>query len=327
MKLTYRWISLAVVVAVAVAVGYLVMTHLKGPETGTSTSNAPKIGYVNMENIVKLNPSYQQYKKLEQEYQAMEAQYTNEQKDLTFKAEEQAKSLQMLNNDQEITNQLNIELVSRIKAKEQELNMELQKQRIALINKYRGEIKTTPNEADLRIVNLQLELSAAAEPIAYTEDQKAIISAERAAKEKELKELLAQRGDSVQGNLNDLEQKVDSELAPLRAQGQQELEAYAASVQKELMARRDQMMKAKAEAIMASINLPKPADWNSAWNSKLSAKKSEMDALHDAIVEDVRMRAAVVAQEKGLDLILVNKVASTDAVDVTDAIIASYGSK
>ena len=70
MKLTYRWISLAVVVAVAVAVGYLVMTHLKSPDTGT-TSNAPKIGYVNMENIVKLNPSYQQYKQLEKEYKAM----------------------------------------------------------------------------------------------------------------------------------------------------------------------------------------------------------------------------------------------------------------
>lgn len=178
----------------------------------------------------------------------------------------------------------------------------------------------------MRIVNLQLELSAA-EPIAYTEDQKAIISADRAAKEAELKQLLEQRGDNVQGNLNGLEQKVDSELAPIRARGQQELEAYAAGVQKELLARRDELMKSKAEAIMASSNLPKPADWNSAWNSKLSAKKSEMDALHDAILEDVRMRAAVVAQEKGLDLIVVNKMASTDAVDVTDAIIASYGSK
>ncbi|WP_295789162.1 hypothetical protein [uncultured Veillonella sp.] len=326
MKLTYRWILLALVVAVALVAGYLVMTHLKTP-TQTVSSGGPKLGYVNMENIIKLNPSYQQYMNLKKEYELLEGQYKEEQKTLTFKAQEQQKALQALGTDQEITNQLNIELVSKIKAKEQELNVELQKQRIALINKYRGEVQTNPTEADLRIVNLQLELSGTAEPIAYTEEQKATIAAERAAKEAELKSLLAQRGGSVEGNLNGLEAKVDSELAPIRAKGQQELEAYAEGLQKELLARRDDMMKSKAESIMASSNLPKPAEWSSAWNSKLSAKKSELDALHDAIMDDVRMRAAVVAQEKGLDLIVVNKMASTDAVDVTDAIIASYGSK
>lgn len=326
MKLTYRWILLALVVAVALVAGYLVMTHLKTP-TQSVSSGAPKIGYVNMENIIKLNPSYQQYMALKKEYETLEGQYKEEQKTLTFKAQEQQKALQSLGADQEITNQLNIELVSKIKAKEQELNVELQKQRIALINKYRGEVQTNPTEADLRIVNLQLELSSTTAPVVYTEEQKATIAAERAAKEAELKSLLAQRGENVASNLNGLEEKVDSELAPIRAKGQQELEAYAAGLQKELLARRDDMMKSKAESIMASSNLPKPADWNSAWNSKLSAKKSELDALHDAIMEDVRMRAAVVAQEKGLDLIVVNKMASTDAVDVTDAIIASYGSK
>lgn len=326
MKLTYRWILLALVVAVALVAGYLVMTHLKTP-TQIVSSGGPKIGYVNMENIIKLNPSYQQYMNLKKEYELLEGQYKEEQKVLTFKAQEQQKALQALGTDQEITNQLNIELVSKIKAKEQELNVELQKQRIALINKYRGEVQTNPTEADLRIVNLQLELSGTVEPIAYTEEQKATIAAERAAKEAELKSLLAQRGGSVEGNLNGLEAKVDSELAPIRAKGQQELEVYAEGLQKELLARRDDMMKSKAESIMASSNLPKPAEWNSAWNGKLSAKKSELDALHDAIMDDVRMRAAVVAQEKGLDLIVVNKMASTDAVDVTDAIIASYGSK
>ncbi|WP_298702981.1 OmpH family outer membrane protein [uncultured Veillonella sp.] len=326
MKLTYRWILLALVVAVALVAGYLVMTHLKSPAQDVS-SNAPKIGYVNMENIIKLNPSYQQYMALKAEYEALEGQYTEEQKTLTLKAAEQQKALQALGGDQEITNQLNIELVSKIKAKEQELNVALQKQRIALINKYRGEVQTNPTEADLCIVNLQLELSGNTAPIAYTEEQKASIAADRAAKEEELKALLAQRGENVAGSLDTLEQKVDRELAPMRAAGQQELEAYAAGLQKELLARRDDMMKSKAESIMASSNLPTPADWNSAWNSKLSAKKSELDALHDAILEDVRMRAAVVAQEKGLYLIVVNKMASTDAIDVTDAIIASYGSK
>ena len=84
------------------------------------------------------------------------------------------------------------------------------------------------------------------------------------------------------------------------------------------------MMKAKADSILATNNLPNPAEWNSSWDSRLNAKKSEVDALHDAILEDVRMRAMVVAKEKNLDLIVINEVSNVNAIDVTDAIIASY---
>ena len=36
------------------------------------------------------------------------------------------------------------------------------------------------------------------------------------------------------------------------------------------------------------------------------------------------MRAMVVAKEKNLDLIVINEVSNVNAIDVTDAIIASY---
>ena len=56
----------------------------------------------------------------------------------------------------------------------------------------------------------------------------------------------------------------------------------------------------------------------------MKAKQSEVEALHDAILEDVRMRAMVVAKEKNLDLIVIDEVSNVNATDVTDAIIASY---
>lgn len=323
MKPQYRWISVGIVVIVALLLGLFIHNRLDDKKTAEAP-NMPKIGIVKMENVIKFNPSYDEYMKAKKELEELDAQYKSEQQSLTVKSQEQALALQSLGSDKEITDLLNTELISKVKAKEQELNIAYEKQRIALINKYRGQVKTEMTEADLRIVNLQLELSSNTGPIAVTEEQKAAVDSERAAKEQELKELLASRSQPVQGNLQELEQKVDAELAPLRASGQKELDDYATNLQKELLARRDTMMKAKADSILATNNLPNPAEWNSSWDSRLNAKKSEVDALHDAILEDVRMRAMVVAKEKNLDLIVINEVSNVNAIDVTDAIIASY---
>lgn len=323
MKPQYRWISVVVVVIAALLAGLFIHNRLDDKKT-TSTPNMPKIGIVKMEKVIKFNPSYDEYTQAKKELDDLQAQYKNEQQSLTQKSQQQSLALQALGSDKEITDLLNTELITKVKAKEQELNVAYQKQRIALINKYRGEVKTEMTEADLRIVNLQLELSANTAPIAVTEEQKTAIEAERAAKEKELQELLASCSQSVQGNLQDLEQKVDAELAPIRASGQKELDDYAANLQKELLARRDIMVKAKAESIMATNNLPNPVEWNTAWDSRMKAKQSEVEALHDAILEDVRMRAMVVAKEKNLDLIVIDEVSNVNATDVTDAIIASY---
>ena len=179
-------------------------------------------------------------------------------------------------------------------------------------------------EADLRIVNLQLELSANTAPIAVTEEQKTAIEAERAAKEKELQELLASRSQSVQGNLQDLEQKVDAELAPIRASGQKELDDYAANLQKELLARRDIMVKAKAESIMATNNLPNPVEWNTAWDSRMKAKQSEVEAFMTPFWKMYACAPWWWQRKKNLDLIVIDEVSNVNATDVTDAIIASY---
>lgn len=324
MKLTYRWILVAAVVIVALILGVFIHNRLDSTKP-TATSNLPKVGLVKMDKVISFNPSYEEYTKAKKELEDLQANYKSEQQSLTLKSQEQSLALQSLGSDKEITDLLNTELMSKVKAKEQELNIAYQKQRIALINKYRSELKTDMTDADLRIVNLQLELSSKTQPLAITEEQKAAIAAERTAKEEELKTLLAQRSQSIAGNeIQELEQKVDGELAALRASGQKELDDYAANLQKELLARRDEMMKAKADSILATNNLPNPADWNTAWDSRLKAKQSEVDALHDAILEDVRMRAMVVAKEQNLDLIVINEVSNVNAVDVTDAIIASY---
>ena len=47
--------------------------------------------------------------------------------------------------------------------------------------------------------------------------------------------------------------------------GQEELNQYAASLQKELAEKRDSMMQQQAQSIIANNNLPVAQEWNDTW--------------------------------------------------------------
>lgn len=322
MTLAKKWLYLAIGVIIVLVAGYFIASRIQPkPQPVPSTL---KVGVVDMTKVVPLNPQYQHYKQLQAELDTLQRQYFADQQNLTVKAQQQAASLQSLGTDTSITDSLNAELTAKIKAKEQELNVDLQQKRIELINKYRGQMTTAPTEADLRIVNLQLEIYGKTEPIALNEEQKQAFQKDREAKIAELNRLLKERGGDVNGSMAPLEAKVDAELVPYRNQRQQELEAYAQQLHNELAQRRDSLMQAKAQSIMSTSNLPDPVAWNQQWDSKLKAKQQEVDALHEAIVEDVRAHAGIIAQEKGLDLVVTSQVANIKGFDITDAIIASY---
>lgn len=71
--------------------------------------------------------------------------------------------------------------------------------------------------------------------------------------------------------------------------------------------------------------LPNPMKWNLAWSQKLWAKKAEVDAMHESILEDIRMRVAVIAKEKGLTMVWTNTMGTDkDVVDITNDVLATY---
>lgn len=83
-------------------------------------------------------------------------------------------------------------------------------------------------------------------------------------------------------------------------------------------------MQTQVQEIMAKHNLPVPQEWNDSWAQRLSDKEAEVNALHDALLEDIRMRASVVANEQQLDLVLIDDGGNIKGLDITDAIKASY---
>ena len=56
--------------------------------------------------------------------------------------------------------------------------------------------------------------------------------------------------------MDSIKAKVQAELAPMQQKGQEELNQYAASLQKELAAKRDTMVQQQAQSIIANNNLP-----------------------------------------------------------------------
>ena len=58
--------------------------------------------------------------------------------------------------------------------------------------------------------------------------------------------------------------------------------------------------------------------------SDAQIKEAEVSALHEAILEDVRMRVAVIAKEQHLDLVIIDDGGNIKGLDITDAVKASY---
>ena len=57
---------------------------------------------------------------------------------------------------------------------------------------------------------------------------------------------------------------------------------------------------------------------------KIQIKKTEVSALHEAILEDVRMRVTIIAEEQHLDLVIIDDGGNIKGLDITDAVKASY---
>lgn len=319
MKLNTKYVSLfLLLIAVLIA-----MYSAYGFVTNRQQNDGLSIGVVRLDDLLEFNDAYEDYKIAKFELEQMQQQYSLEQTALNEKAQLQEEQLKEVALNDTLTDALNVELQARIGIKETELNQALNAKRQELGEQYLAQLKTAQKGYDLEIVNLQLDLYAFDSRIYISEEQKAVADAERAQKEARLKELLEKRKPS-NVDIETIQQKIQAELEPLRAKGEQELMAYAESVRAELAQKRDMMLQNQVQDIITSNNLPVAQEWNETWTKRLADKEAEVAALHDAILEDVRMRAAIVAEEKQLKLVLIDTGGNIKGLDITDAIKASY---
>lgn len=319
MKLNKRYIGLFLFLAAAL----IAMYGAYGFITNRQSSTGPSIGVVQIDDVLEFNPSYEDYKNAKTELEQLKSQYALEQEALNTKSDLQNEQLKSLSLDTTLSDALNVELQTRIATKQNQLNAQLDAKRAELVKKYMEELKVANKGYDLEIVNLQLQLYAFDSRVYIDDAQKEAAQAEKAELESRLESLLAKRKPS-NFDMDSIRAKVDAELKPIRDAGEQELKQYAESLQAELAKKRDTMMQNQVKAIVSTNNLPVPQEWNDSWAKKLSDKEAEVNALHEAILEDVRMRVAIIAQERHLDLVLIDHGGNIKGLDITDAVKASY---
>ena len=315
--------------------GILVWTATIGGYLGyqqSKTVQEPRIGVVRLQDVVETHPNFHSYDEQKKELLRLEAQRDREDELLktqigveASKSEEQLKQLEL-----NLTESLNRELQSKIALREAELNQEMASKQRNLIEHYCKTYKVEPSEADIEIVNLQLWLTTEMKVKPIDDTQRQRWDTQKREKEQRLSELLAQRSHGLSGSdqWKDIESKVAAAMAPARAEAQQKLSAYAAEQAKALGAQRDQSVKGLVDSqqeVLAKVRREGSTLWDAEWEQRLSQKRDEVQALHDAILEDIRVRAGVLARAKGLDMVLVDHITDRTGMDLTDEIIQSYG--
>lgn len=334
MALHKRWLWLAFVILLAI-LGWFGYCKFWGSSPAPMTNAGPTVGVVDLQQAVKVHPSYQEYAKLKKELDLMTLSFEEKEEGFRMQLAEEALTSEshakeaLMAREQGIVNSLNAELQAKLKAKEDELNAKLQAKQKELFQKYEAELKVQPSDADLRIVNLQLGLAGKTHGLILNEEQKAAAIAEKEAREEELKTLLQNRNNSGMSEAGKaLEQKVMAELAPMMEAGQKELNAYGESLMKELGERRDALMVQEMQHFQPQGPAMGTVDEFNAlsdeWSERLAMQEDSVKALHDAILEDIRTRVAVIAQEKKLDVVVTDQVSNIQGIDITDALIASY---
>ena len=315
--------------------GILVWTATIGGYLGyqqSKTVQELRIGVVRLQDVVETHPNFHSYDEQKKELLRLEAQRDREDELLktqigveASKSEEQLKQLEL-----NLTESLNRELQSKIALREAELNQEMASKQRNLIEHYRKTYKVEPSEADIEIVNLQLWLTTEINVKPIDDIQRQRWDTQKREKEQRLSELLAQRSQGLNGSdkWKELESKVAAAMAAAHAEAQQKLSAYAAEQAKALGAQRDQSVKGLVDSqqeVLAKVRREGSTLWDAEWEQRLSQKRDEVQALHDAILEDIRVRAGVLARAKGLDMVLVDHITDRTGMDLTDEIIQSYG--
>jgi hypothetical protein len=279
---------------------------------GSPAAAGPVYAYADVEHIMMSHPEYSKYHHMELEYNAMIAQYQFEQWNYSQKASAQDQAFKTFGgSDALLSAALNQELQARVALKENELNSALQKRYNELLKTKKVTPSKDSSDRDLKIVNLKLKLRTL-----YLSDE------ERQATQQQLDSLLKAKNNSASGPVSSIvEQEVAAAMAPYKEQAHKELAAYAAQVKQELEGRQQNSYDIFKKNMDVLGNRPEPVVWNKDWKDKLDAKEKEMDDEKALILADIRDKAALVAQERGIDVIFSDYLGFGTAEDVTDDII------
>lgn len=275
------------------------------------------VGVIDMTKAVQAHPKFQQLNALKQQFNTLIAQAKAKQQSGTS-----LPSVKPLQDPAALNTVFEQEYKEKMSAKQSELHQRLAAKADQLRSQLGAEFKDYTGEIDKeyqpQIFSLQLKLKT----LQLSKDEMAALQAE-------LEKVQQIRNEKLAAKEKQLAEQMDKTMAPAQVAVEQELAAYSQQLNNQL-AQKAAAKGAEIEARNSSLT-----DANSLANAAASnqireieqqagMKKQEVSVLEQAIVEDVRDKAAKVAAERQLDTIITNIQMNVNAVDITEAVIAEF---
>lgn len=288
---------------VAVAFASLVVAGCGSQQAKTTPAPPPaqsKIGVIDMDKAIKAHPRYADVVRMQQEYAALTA---NVGADRGMPSAVDPSGLEQAAAK---------EFDARMAAKDAAIKTRLQ----AAVDQINQDIKTELDAyaAELdkdyqpQLFNLQLKLKTVQ-----------LSKEDGAAVQVEVDKLQQERAGKIAARHEELMKKADATMNAKQGEREQELAAYARTLNAELAS------KVAGQQAEATGRLTAPGQTGGgAAADKLAAADRDIASLQDFIIIDITDKVAKVAAEKGLDTVLAGVRVNVSATDITDAVIAEF---
>ncbi len=272
------------------------------------TPPAPTYGVADLETLVKAHPKYSEYFRLETEYNHLLEEYQAERNKLIHIASQQ-KQIKAALTDQSRRMGAENEWKTKVKAKEDELNQNLQNLYKEIMETHKKtnkqlSIDGLTDEERAEMANLQMKLTVLG-----------VTGSEKEAVKARLHELMELRNARGRMDMTGWTEEEVQRMTTAKEQAGKELETFSAKTAEEIKA---SMAKAQGgDLVLSPEDMPVDPSWNEEWQKRIEAKQKEMAALKAGIMADIRQEAGRIASEKQLAMIFTKYKVNIHAADVT----------
>jgi len=292
---------IAVVVAVVASLA-LAGCGTKQPKTASVPAPAA-IGVIDMDKAIKAHPRYADVVRMQKENAALAASLDAERA--------QAAGMSGPLGASGLEQAAAKEFEARMAAKEAEVRTQLEAAAEQVRRDLASELDAYAREIDKeyqpKLFNLQLKLRT----IQLSKEEAAAVQAEA-------DKLQQERAAKIAARQQELISKADATMKAKQSASEQELAAYARTLNAELAGKiAGQKLEADGGSASGQAGVTETA-------AKLAAAERDLSALQDAIIGDIRDKAGKVAVRQGLDTVLAGVRVNVRAADITDAVIAEF---
>ncbi|HWR41082.1 MAG TPA: hypothetical protein VN611_16450 [Patescibacteria group bacterium] len=291
----FRLMSLVIVVGM---VGLLAGCSGSGQKQPQKTAG---LGVIDVEKTMLAHPKQQELERLRQQYQALEEQL-------------------LLMREQAMQQSASVSAPDGSSAEEQEFNARMSVRQQELQTSFDKKLNAEMVQANERLQAYGDQLEKELQPEMFSLQLKMNTlqnsSTEATQLTGRMDALKKEYQDKMSARQAQLSAEIDQAMLPEKQAVEKELNVYAAQLHQELQAR----IAAQRNASERVNTLPEgPA---AEVQRSLGLKRQEVETLQDFIVNDVRSKAAKVAAEKDLEVLLAGYRVNVTAVDLTSAVIA-----